>query len=318
MNLKELLDTSSVLLVGDTYGSLREAAFSIYLLKEMSRSALDSVVGFLCDGQMRGLAFKADFWTLVTDIACQDSEFESCAMTFFHQASCKRRRTYEVQAAELNESVVALLSDLLVSGNDCECAGGSRSYVLAYSPERQERIQLLLKTKVEPSFNLSAATILELGCGNGMATAALRELGYTIYAFDTDKCAVCEGLLHGALQRERTLVLDGRLLSRYDFSQYYHFNCVVGFMLGAIYEFNKAEWRRILTEAATVVEDGLFVFTVHKKDEAGFVQSVMDGLGVKGELIDSQSDTSIYDQWVYIGVRGNIPSVMQRDTVANS
>ncbi len=311
MNLKELLNTESILLAGDTYGSLREAAFSTYLLKEMPRSELHSVAAFVCDGKMRGLAVKTDFWTLVTDIAFRDSEFESCAATLFQQASCKNRRTYVMEVAEFNQAVMALLSDSLVSGDACECVGGSRSYILAYSPERQERIQLLFKTKVEPSFNLSAATILELGCGNGMATAALRELGYNIYAFDSDKCAVCEGLLHGALQKERTLVLDGRYLSRYDFSQYYHFNCILGFMLGAIYEFNKAEWERILLEAASILTDGLFVFTVHKKEEADFVLSVMDGMGIKGELFDNQSDTSIYDQWVYIGVKGDIPRVMQ-------
>ncbi|MDD1721149.1 MAG: class I SAM-dependent methyltransferase, partial [Euryarchaeota archaeon] len=217
MNLKELLNTESILLVGDSYGSLGETAFSIYLLKEMLHSALDNVAAFMCDGKMRGLAFKTDFWTLVTDIAHQDSEFESCAATLFDQVSCNNRQTYVVGVAEFNQSVITLLSDSLASGDACECAGGSRSYVLAYSPERQERIQLLFKTKVEPAFNLTAATILELGCGNGMATAALRELGYNIYAFDSDKCAVCEGLLHGALQKEKTLVLDGRYLSRYDF-----------------------------------------------------------------------------------------------------
>ena len=109
MNLKELLHTSSILLVGDTYGSLRETAFSMYLLKEMSRSALDRVMGFKCDGKMRGLAFKTDFWTLVTDIVSQDSEFEGCATMFFDQALCENKRICEVEAAELNQSVISLL-----------------------------------------------------------------------------------------------------------------------------------------------------------------------------------------------------------------
>ncbi len=318
MNLKEVLKTESVLLVSDTYGGLRDTAFSKFLLQEMLDSALDSVAAFVCDGNIRGLAFKTDFWTLVTDIAYQDPEFGSYAATLFHHASRSNRRTYELSAAELNESVLRLLSELLVSGNACECASGRRSYILAYSLERQERIQVLLKTKIELSFNLAAATILELACGNGMATAALRELGYNVYAFDSDKCAVCEGLLHGALQKEKTLVLDGRHLSRYDFPRYYQFNCVLGFMLGAIYEFNKAEWEKILLEAAAIFTDGLFVYTVHKKEEARFVQSVLDGVGVKGELIDNQSDTSIYDQWVYVGVKGDASRVLHSDNINNS
>ncbi|MGZ4904388.1 MAG: hypothetical protein ACXV5I_06205, partial [Halobacteriota archaeon] len=59
-------------------------------------------------------------------------------------------------------------------------------------------------------------------------------------------------------------------------------------------------------------------FTVHKKEEADFVRSVMDGTGVKGELVDNRSDTSIYDQWVYVGVKGDMPRVMQSDNATNS
>ena len=318
MNLKDLLNTDSVLLVGDTYGSLRESAFSIYLLKEMSDLALNNMVTFVCDGMVRALALKTDFWTPVTDIVYQDSEFERCATVLSYQAKSKDRRTYTLEAAELNQSVVTLLSDLLVSGNACECAGGSRAYIFAYSPERQERIQLLFKTEVEPYFDLATAAILEVGCGNGMATAALRDLGYNVYAFDSDKCTVCEGLLHEALQKEKTLVLDGRYLSRYDFSKYYRFDCVVGFMLGEIYEFNKADWKRILGEAAAIISDGLFVFTVHKKEEADFVYSVMEDMGIKGKLVDNRSDTSIYDQWVYLGVKGDVRPITQSENVPNS
>ncbi len=318
MNLKEVLSTDSILLVGDTYGSLKETTFSIFLLKEMLNSPLDSMTAFICEGRMRGIAFKTDFWTLVTDIARQDSEFESSAQTVFQQAACNNRSTQTVETAEFNQAVMTLLSELLVSGNSCECAGGSRPYVLAYSPERQERIQLLFKTNVEPFFNLSNARILELGCGNGMATEALRELGYDIYAFDSDKCAVCEGLLHGALEKGKTLVLDGRSLSQYDFAKYYHFDCILGFMLGAIYEFNNAEWEKILREAVSVLTDGLLVFTVHKREEADFVQSVMDSLRVRGKLVDNRSDTSIYDQWVYIGVKGEASRHLQRDSTFNA
>ncbi len=73
MDLKQLLNTDNILLVGDTYSSLREAAFSTFLLNEMLHLELDCVVAFICGGKMRGLALKTDFWTLVTDIACYNS-----------------------------------------------------------------------------------------------------------------------------------------------------------------------------------------------------------------------------------------------------
>jgi len=307
MDLRELLNARSILLVDDNYGGLKDTTFSKYLINQMLHSSLDAVAAFICDGQMRGLAFQRDFWTLVTDIVHLDSEFESCAETLFQETPSKQRRSYTVDAADFNRSVMALLSDSLVSGDACECGGGKRSRVLAYSPERQERIQMLFKTKIELAYDLRDATILELGCGNGMATAALDELGYNIYAFDNDKCAICEGLVYGALQKEKTVVLDARYLSQYDFVRYYDFDCIVGFMLGAIYEFNKAEWRKILSEAVSVLNDGLFVFTVHKKEEADFIYDTMNDLGAEGELVDNQNDTSIYDQWVYIGAKGSVP-----------
>jgi hypothetical protein len=74
-------------------------------------------------------------------------------------------------------------------------------------------------------------------------------------------------------------------------------------MLGAIYEFNKADWQKILSEAAAIVNEGLFLLTVHKKEEIDFIDKTMNSFGIKGQIIDNRDDTSIYDQWVYIGVK---------------
>jgi hypothetical protein len=74
-------------------------------------------------------------------------------------------------------------------------------------------------------------------------------------------------------------------------------------MLGAIYEFNKTDWQKILSEAAAIVNEGLFLLTVHKKEEIDFIDKTMNGFGIKGQIIDNRDDTSIYDQWVYIGVK---------------
>ncbi|MGB9372022.1 MAG: hypothetical protein WCB79_08860, partial [Halobacteriota archaeon] len=68
MDLKQLLNATSVLLVDDTYAGLRDTTFSKYLLREMLDSPSDAIVSFVCDGHIRGIVFKQDFWTLVTDI----------------------------------------------------------------------------------------------------------------------------------------------------------------------------------------------------------------------------------------------------------
>jgi len=303
MDLKQLLNATSVLLVDDTYAGLRDTTFSKYLLREMLDSPIDGIVSFICDGQIRGIAFKQDFWTLVTDIVRFDSEFDRYARALHQGVKSDNKRSFVIEAPDFHAAVCALLCERLVSGESCQCYGGRRSQVLAYSPERQERLQLLFKTKIELSYDLNAGEMLEVCCGNGMATVALRELGYNVYAIDNDKCAVCEGLSYGALTKENTLVIDARRLAEYEIAKYHKFRCVTGFMLGSIYEFNKPDWQKILLEAAEVISEGILLFTVHKKEEADFIYKTMLDLGIEGDVIDNRDDSSIYDQWAYIGIK---------------
>ena len=306
MDLKQVLDAPSVLLVDNIYAGLKETAFSKYLLAEMIGSAIDAVSAFICDGRIRGIAFKQDFWMLVTDIVKYDPEFESYAVALFDSAECERKRSFAVEAADFHGAIVTLLCDLLLSGGSCECLGGRRSHILAYSRERQERLQLLFRTKIEPCYDLRGGETLEICCGNGMATAVLRDMGYGVFALDNDKCAVCEGLFHGALLRQETAVLDARYLSEYELHRYHKFRCVVGFMLGAIYEFNKADWRKILSQAAAMISEGFLLFTVQKKEEVDFIERTMQDCGIEGRVTDNRDDTSIYDQWVYVGFKGAV------------
>ncbi len=303
MDLKQMINAQSVLLVDNTYAGLKDTTFSKYLLVEMLDSQIDETMSFICDGRIRGVAFKQDFWTLVTDIVRFDPEFESYAAALLQETICTKKRSCTVKAADFHRSIVRHLCELLASGESCECYGGRRSYILAYSSERQERLHILFKTKVESIFDLGKVEMLEICCGNGMATAALYDLGYNVHALDSDKCAICEGIYHHALREENTTVLDARYLSDYDFAQYHEFGAVVGFMLGAIYEFNKTDWQKILSEATAIVNEGIFLFTVHKKEEIDFIDKTMNGFGVKGQVIDNRDDTSIYDQWVYVGVK---------------
>ena len=312
MDLKQVLDAPSVLLVDNTYAGLKDTSFSNYLLAEMIGSPVDAVSSFICNGQIRGIAFKQDFWTLVTDIVKHDPEFESHAAALFDSVDCERRQSLSSEAADFHGAVVKLLCDLLLSGGSCECLGGRRSDVVAYSRERQQRLKLLFRTKIEPYYNLDSGETLEICCGNGMATVVLRDMGYDVFALDSDKCAVCEGLFHGALQREQTAVLDARHLSEYEFDRYHEFRSVVGFMLGAIYEFNKTDWRKILSQAVGIINDGLFLFTVQKKEEVDFIEKTMQGFDIKGQVLDNRDAASIYDQWVYVGFKDAV-SQLRRD-----
>src|SRR5665647_3454428 len=77
MDLKQVFNTASVLLVDNTYAGLKDTTFSKYLLTEMINSPLDATAALICDGRIRGVAFKQEFWTLVTDIVRFDPKFES-------------------------------------------------------------------------------------------------------------------------------------------------------------------------------------------------------------------------------------------------
>jgi hypothetical protein len=97
--------------------------------------------------------------------------------------------------------------------------------------------------------------------------------------------------------------MDARYLVEYELAKYHEFRYVAGFMLGAIYEFNKPDWQKILSETAEVISEGLLLFTAQKKEEVDFIYKTMLDFGIEGEIIDNRDDSSIYDQWAYLGVK---------------
>jgi SAM-dependent methyltransferase len=303
MRLNDLLRSDNISLVESSYAALKEIEFSKYILQEMRKKQLEVVALLVCRSNTRilGIAFKNKFWTLLTDVVNMNPEFGGCALDFFEEARTSKKMIFYLTKSELHETILFILSSVLLSGNNCECTIKQRSYALAYSLERHERIRTLFKTKLELMYDLSKYKILEICCGNGMGTAALRALGYNVFALDNDKCSVCEGLYHGILEMDKTVVLDASTISQYEFFNSQNFNCVIGFMLGSIYEFNKSSWQEILAEAVSIVSRGIFIFTVHKKEEVDFVYHAMTNLGLKGEIIDNRDTSGIYDQWVYTG-----------------
>jgi len=96
--------------------------------------------------------------------------------------------------------------------------------------------------------------------------------------------------------------MDARYLVEYELAKYHEFRCVAGFMLGAIYEFNKPDWQKILSETAEVISEGLLLFYRSKERRGRLHYKTMLDFGIEGEIIDNRDDTSIYDQWAYLGV----------------
>ena len=136
-----------------------------------------------------------------------------------------------------------------------------------------------------------------------MATLSLEKRGIFPLTTDYDRCQVCQGLEHGVLKPERTIVMDATRLT--DFLDGGSFDAVIGFMLGTIYSFNKDIWAAMMNESLKVVKPGgTLLFTVNKHEEMDILESVLDGLGAVGEVIDNTDENGIYDQWVYLGRKG--------------
>ncbi|MFQ6119625.1 MAG: class I SAM-dependent methyltransferase, partial [Methanosarcinales archaeon] len=244
------------------------------------------------------------FWSVFTNVVNiiantnKNNKFLTLTNYIYDSVDPNNKKIFQTTRKEFWEGVIEYYSLLLVNRSFCErCTILKESYEMIYNRNRVNRIKELIKS-LDSYLNNN---ILEICCGNGMSSIALHEIGYSPVTIDNDMCAICQGLEHKVLNPHKTIVMDATRLS-YFFSEDNKFDCVVGFMLGTIYEFNKNIWITILQEAVKVVkEKGTLLFTVRKKEEIDFVKDTLENFGVKGDIIDNRDNDGIYDQWVYLG-----------------
>ncbi|HDN65126.1 MAG TPA: class I SAM-dependent methyltransferase [Methanosarcinales archaeon] len=245
-----------------------------------------------------------DFRMIFVNTICKDPGFTDLGAGLCEHT--KNVRTVKTTDSQFMDAIIEYYSIMLVNRMLCDrCISAKKPFSEIFSESRVDRLTTLLKT-VEQSGNtdFTGMDVLEICCGNGMATIALTELGCDPFCMDSDKCAICEGLEHGVLTPHRSVVLDATELSAFFDAE--SFDCIIGFMLGAIYPFNKDLWARIMSESVVLLrENGLLVFTVHKEEEIIILKEVMDAIGIEGEIIDNRDDAGVYDQWVYLGRKGS-------------
>lgn len=164
---------------------------------------------------------------------------------------------------------------------------------------RVERIKELVGRLKKSSGIEIRGKVIEICCGNGMATAALHELGIEPICVDNDPYSITEGLLARTLKPERTIVADATELSHVLKGE--EFDTAIGFMLGDIDNFNRPIWKQILLETLKVTKNGgnLF-FTVRTEPEARFIDETVNKLAV-GKVIRPDKEETLYDRWIYIG-----------------
>ncbi len=256
-----------------------------------------------------GAAFKnkfegGDFWFVIpypsaSAARVQTEKLVSSAIGSGVVCSVKNKK---VDARAFGSSLREYLSLSLVDGTLCECDHEREPKSFAFNDARNEQICSLLKRlSKEHGFTLKEINALEICCGNGMSTAAIRPLFKSVLSIDNDRCAICSGLYHGILEPADTMVVDAMELSKYVSEKY---NAILGFMLGTIYEFNKEIWRTIFKESLKTLNSGGFLLlTVNKKEEMDFLEAAFRSMGIKGTIIDNRNDRDIYDGWAFFAIK---------------
>lgn len=284
-------------------------------LSEIARSEIpfDDVIQIKDQDELIGIAVlmrseDQDFWTIFVNMICRSPDFRDHAMRLCEHAD--NVRIVKTTGSQFMDAVIEYYSIMLVNRMLCDrCIHKKKSFSEIFSESRVHRLVTLL-TEIEQSEGIDFADVdvIEICCGNGMATIALRELNCDPQCLDSDRCAICEGLEHGVLAPHRSIVLDATELSQ--FFSAGTFDCVTGFMLGAIYPFNKDLWMRIMSESVILLrENGLLIFTVHKNEEILILKEVLDELGMSGRIIDNRDGAGMYDQWVYVGRNKSKPTI---------
>jgi hypothetical protein len=139
----------------------------------------------------------------------------------------------------------------------------------------------------------SGETCIDCGCGSGVGSLVLRELGFTPLSYDNDPTLLTLGFEKGRLLPEETMCLDATLVSRY-------IDTVpkgIGIMMGEINTFSADMWHRIAAGLFSVSKETLI--TVGTEPETHLIREWGEEAGRKVEVRESPGD-AFYDHWVCV------------------
>ena len=139
----------------------------------------------------------------------------------------------------------------------------------------------------------SGEVCIDCGCGSGVGSLVLRELGYHPLSFDNDPALLSRGLLAARLKPAETMCLDATIASVYlDPAPQ-----GIGIMMGEINTFSREMWERIVAELFAITRETLI--TVGTEEEAQLICTWGDARKKVVECEESPGD-SFYDHWVCI------------------
>lgn len=294
----------NIYFVEESYASLKNNTLTLQYLENIRNDPEAGISGIKDEnGNIIGLVLfnpesddSESFLAIFTNLVSSGPIPNNSSRIFSGIAKeLKIQNIYTTTSREFNEAIIEYFSIQLVNRQLCEnCNITKEPYNMVYIESRNARLKGILdKYKLQ-------GEILEICCGNGMSTLPLHKSGYNPLTIDYDKCQICQGLEHNALDPKRTIVLDATRLSEF-FSENV-FDTIVGFMLGTIYPFNKNIWEKMMTEAAKLLKpEGMILLTVNKKEEIEILKAALEKSGIRGQIIDNTDSKGIYDQWIYIG-----------------
>jgi hypothetical protein len=228
----------------------------------------------------------APVWLLLTDRysankVLHKAESLTCSQRD-RMGSLKKEASEEDLFPALAEYFALSLAEELFC-QSCHCRGDP-----LYVEDRIDRLKDFLKIL------LPGRSILEICCGNGMATQALLQLGHRPWSMDSDRCDLCVALKKDLLDPQRSFVLDARLLP--SFFPPGSFDVVLGFMVGLIDRSNWQLWKEIILQASLLAREQL-LFTTYTERESELIARALRESGWRAEIIDNRDPKGIYDQW---------------------
>jgi hypothetical protein len=148
-----------------------------------------------------------------------------------------------------------------------------------------------VKDLIAEHWGVLSGVCLDVGCGTGAGSQALREAGLTPLSYDNDPALLARGLVSGRLQPEQTACFDGAMAHRYLRPVPY----AIVLMAGEIHPHNQIIWKMIVDEAIGLA--GKTLVTVGTEREGRIVKQWADEKGGRCELHDNDADP-FYDAWV--------------------
>jgi hypothetical protein len=134
-------------------------------------------------------------------------------------------------------------------------------------------------------------TCLDTGCGSGLGSLALHELGMNAVSYDMDLALLSLGLSSGRLYYHEAMQIDATRADQYIEPE--PFGMVL--MAGKIAEFNSFLWKQIIQRTLLLSETTLI--TVETEMEARMVEPWCEGRKVK--VFENERDP-FYDRWVVL------------------